>query len=321
MKLRVGFVAMSVNLKNATPSSTMTVTNFNKIIDREAGLRKLTNIAAKNLQNTLRILRHAHAHDIHLYRFTSKLIPMLGHELTEGWNFWSKLGPEFEEVGKFVRDTGMRVSFHPDHYTILNSKSDEVVANSILDMERHVKMFELMGLDERAKLVMHVGGSFKDKADSLQRFEENWASVPDHVKRRVTLENDDKTYTALETLELCERLGIPMVLDIHHHRCNPGDEELRDLVPRVFATWEPTGLVPKIHVSSPKSEEDPRHHADYIDIQDLVPFLDLVHEIDNQDFDIMVEAKQKDDSAFRLAADLAQVEGMKKIDGGTFEYK
>ncbi|KEO81236.1 UV DNA damage repair endonuclease UvsE [Tumebacillus flagellatus] len=320
MKIRVGFVAMSVHLKNASPSSTMTVTNFNKIIDREAGLRKLTSIAAKNLQNTLRILRHAHAHDIHVYRFTSKLIPLIGHELTEGWNFWSKLGPEFEEVGKFVQDHNMRVSFHPDHFAILNSKSDEVVANSILDLERHVKMFELMGLDERAKLVMHVGGSFKDKQESLQRFEENWSRVPDKVKRRLTLENDDKTYTARETLQLCEKLNIPMVLDIHHHRCNPGEEELRDLVPRVFATWDATGLVPKIHVSSPKSLEALTHHADYIDIDDLLPFLNLVREIDNQDFDIMVEAKQKDDSAFRLCADLAAVDGMKKVDGGTFEY-
>lgn len=321
MKIRLGFVAMSVHLKNASPSSTMTVTNFQKIIDREAGLRKLTSIAAKNLQNTLRILRHAHAHQIHVYRFTSKIIPLLGHELTEGWNFWSKLAPEFKEVGTFVRDHNMRVSFHPDHYTLLNSKSDEVIVNSIADLERHVRMFEEMGLDERAKLVMHVGGSFKDKVESMQRFQTNWERVPDKVKRRVTLENDDKTYTAHETLTLCEALGIPMVLDVHHHRCNPGQEELRDLAPRIFQLWDHTGLVPKIHISSPKSESELRSHADLIQLPDLLPFLDLVRELGGSDLDIMLEAKQKDEAAFQLAKNLAKVDGVRQIDGGTFLYK
>jgi UV DNA damage endonuclease len=321
MKLRIGFVAMSIHLKNASPSKTMTVTHFQKIIDKEAGLRKLTRIAAENLQNTLRVMRHAVAHDIRVYRLTSKIIPLLGHELTDGWDFWGKLRPEFEAVGAFVRDQGMRVSFHPDHYTLLNSKSQDVIDNSIADLERHVQMFQLMGLDERAKLVMHVGGSFKDKADSLQRFKNSWERVPEHVRRRITLENDDKTYTVLETLSLCETLGIPMVLDIHHHRCNPGKEDLRDLVPRIFRLWEPTGLVPKIHVSSPKSEADIRSHADFIELGDLLPFLDLAREVGDTDLDIMVEAKQKDKSAIHLCHALARVDGVRKVDGGTFLYK
>lgn len=320
MKIRLGFVAMSVHLKNASPSQTMTVTNFNKLHDQEAGLRKLTRIAASNLQNSLRILRHANAHGIHLYRFTSKLIPLLGHEITADWDFWGKLGPEFVEVGDFIRGHNMRVSFHPDHFVLINSQKRDVLDKSIADLERHVKMINLMGLDDTARLVMHVGGSYKNKEESLQRFETNWAEVPDSVKKHLTLENDDKTYTALETLSLCEKIGIPMVLDIHHHRCNPGNEELRDLAPRVFRTWEGTGLVPKIHVSSPKSDADIKSHADYIALEDLVPFLDMVREL-NTDIDIMVEAKQKDESAFRLARALAKLNGVTPIDGGSFFYK
>jgi len=323
MRIRLGFVAMSMHLKNASPSQTMTVTNFEKIIDREAGLRKLTRIAASNLQNSLRVLRHAVGEGIHVYRFTSKIIPLLGHAYTEDWDFWTKLGPEFKEVGAFIKDKGLRVSFHPDHFTLLNSKSQQVVENSIADLKRHVKMFELMELDDRAKLVMHIGGSFKDKQESIQRFQANWEQVPETVKRRLTLENDDKSYTALETLTLCETLAIPMVLDIHHHRCNPGAEDLRDLVPRIFSLWDATGLPPKIHVSSPKSEADIRSHHDYIALRDLLPFLDLVYELSDgeQDLDIMVEAKQKDDAALELARSLASVPGMKRIDGGSFTYR
>lgn len=320
MKIRLGFVAMSIHLKNASPSQTMTVTNFEKIADREAALRKITRIAASNIQNSLRLLRHAHAHGIHLYRFSSKLIPLLGHELTADWDFWSKLGPEFAEVGAFVREKDMRVSFHPEHYTLINSTRKDVVANSIADLERHVKMLELMGLDERAKLVMHVGGSYKDKQKSLDRFEQNWSLVPPSVQARVTMENDDKTYTAAETLRLCESLGVPMVLDIHHHKCNNDGADLRDLTPRIFSLWDGTRLPPKIHVSSSKSDTDMRSHADYIRLDDLLPFLDLVRELET-DIDIMVEAKQKDDSAFRLAKALAKVDGVKPIDEGSFLYK
>lgn len=321
MKIRVGFVAMSVQLENASPSKTMTVTNFQKLLDREAGLRKLTSIAAQNLQNTLRLLRHAVAHDIRVYRFTSKLIPLLGHELTADWDFWGKLKPEFEEVGAFVRDNNMRVSFHPDHFTLLNSKNPDVLKNSLGDLDRHVKMFELMELDERAKLVMHVGAGYKDKQESLKRFATHWEQVPDRIRRRITLENDDKTFTVSETLSLCEQLDLPMVLDIHHHRCNPGDDDLRELVPRIFARWDHTGLAPKIHVSSPKSETELRAHADFIDVHDLLPFLDLVRTLGDYDLDIMVEAKQKDAAALRLTDDLAQVDGMQRVDGATFLYK
>lgn len=321
MKIRLGFVAMSIHLKNASPSQTMTVANFEKIIDREAALRKLTNTAAKNLQNSLRVMRHAHAHGLHLYRFTSKLVPLLGHAHTAEWDFWTKLKPEFEEVGDFIKKAEMRVSFHPDHFTLLNSAKKEVLDNSIADLDRHTTMFELMGLDETAKLNIHVGGSYKDKAESLNRFRDHWQLVPERIRRRITLENDDKTYTALETLTLCEELGIPMVLDIHHHRCNPGEEDLRDLTSRIFKTWDGTGLVPKIHISSPKSPEAMLHHADYIEPGDLLPFLDLVRETTNTDLDIMVEAKQKDDAAMRLAKDLAALDGITSIDEGSFTYK
>jgi UV DNA damage endonuclease len=196
-----------------------------------------------------------------------------------------------------------------------------VIESSLADLDRHVKMFELMELDEKAKMVMHVGAGNKNKEESMQRFETEWENVPHRVRNRLTLENDDKTFTAGETLGLCERLDIPMVLDIHHHRCLPGDDDLRELTPRIFKLWEGTGLVPKIHVSSPKNEKDIRHHADYIDPHDLVPFLEMVRELGDQDLDIMIEAKEKDDSVMRLADDLEKMDGFKRVDGATFLFR
>ena len=56
--VRLGYVAMSMELKNASPSKTMTFAQFQKIGDREAAIRKLERIALANLENTHRILKH-----------------------------------------------------------------------------------------------------------------------------------------------------------------------------------------------------------------------------------------------------------------------
>ncbi|HWL22469.1 MAG TPA: UV damage endonuclease UvsE, partial [Ureibacillus sp.] len=70
--VRLGYVAMSMELKNASPSKTMTFAQFEKIKDREAAIRKLERIAISNLQTTLRLLKHNAASDIHFYRLTSR---------------------------------------------------------------------------------------------------------------------------------------------------------------------------------------------------------------------------------------------------------
>jgi UV DNA damage endonuclease len=67
MIIRLGYVAMSTIVKNASPSKTMTVTNFSKLLDRDAAIRKLERLGAENLHNTLRLLRHNRAHDIMVF--------------------------------------------------------------------------------------------------------------------------------------------------------------------------------------------------------------------------------------------------------------
>src|SRR5690606_16115262 len=101
--VRLGYVAMSTEVHNASPAKTMTATNFAKIADRDAAVRKLERIAADNLRNTLRLLRHNRAHDIKVYRFSSKLVPLIGHKLLQGWNPMPRLAPLFAEIGRFVK--------------------------------------------------------------------------------------------------------------------------------------------------------------------------------------------------------------------------
>jgi UV DNA damage endonuclease len=339
MLVRFGYVAMSVQLENASPSRTMTMASFSKLADREAGLRRLERLAEENLQNTLRLLKHNRYMEVQVYRMTSKLIPLATHGDLKDWNPYPVLANAFAEVGGFVREHGMRVSFHPDHFTVLSTPREEVYRNSVKDLEYHVRILEAMGLDERATCNIHIGGSYGDKVVAGSRFIRQFRMLEPRIAQRITLENDDKTFTAAETLAISEEVGAPMVLDIHHHAVNPGNERAEELWPKILKTWDnsawnvkqaeavkkgqaPDWLPPKLHVSSPKSLTDPRSHADHIDITPLLNFLTSIAG-STRAIDVMIEAKRKDEALFQLMDDFRGIEAaggpVRIIDGGSLE--
>ncbi|MCC2683467.1 MAG: putative damage endonuclease [Paenibacillaceae bacterium] len=333
MKVRLGYVAMSTVVQNASPSKTMTATSFAKLADRDAAIRKLERIAADNLHNTVRLLRHNIAHDIRLYRFSSKLIPLFGHPLLEDWDPIAELVPNFAEIGEIVRAHGMRVGFHPDHFTVLSTPREDVLRTSVADLERHVRMLDAMGLGEAAKCNIHIGGTYGDKEAAGQRFVRQFLAMSDAVRRRITLENDDKTFNASETLAICEQVGVPMVLDIHHDQVNPSGETVEELWPRILRTWTDFsvvdgadgmdgagGLPPKIHASSPKEGNNVRSHADYIEPEGFVEFLRSVAGM-TPSLDVMIEAKMKDGALFQLMDDLRQRSDVTRVDQATFTYE
>lgn len=327
MMIRLGYVAMSTVVKNASPSKTMTATNFSKLTDREAAIRKLERIGAENLHNTLRLLRHNRAHDIMVFRFSSRFIPLIGHEMLGDWDPIPTLAAEFEELGAYAKQAGMRVSFHPDHFTVLSTPKADVLQKSVADLERHNAMLNAMGFGLEAMYNIHVGGSYGDKQKAAKRFIQNFAALRPEIQQRITLENDDKTFNARETLEIAETVGVPMVLDVHHHTVNNEGEDAAELWPRIQQTWsrpdvrlpsDTAALPPKIHVSSPKSESDPRSHADYVEIGPLMAFLRTIAPTTPR-MDIMIEAKMKDEALFRLMEDFKLQEGVTIRDQASIE--
>jgi UV DNA damage endonuclease len=329
MIVRLGYVAMSTLVKNASPSKTMTVTNFSKLDDREAAIRKLERIGAENLHNTLRLLRHNRAYDIKVYRLSSKLIPLIGHDMLGDWDPIANLAAEFEELGSYAVQNEMRISFHPEHFTVLSTPRQEVLDKSIADLERHTAMLNAMGLGQEAKCNIHVGGSYGDKAKAGERFVTHFKRLRPEIQSRITLENDDKTFTALETLVIAEQVGIPMVLDIHHHQVNHEGENIQELWSRIRKTWrhatstdltenEAAALPPKIHVSSPKSEKDPRSHADYVQAKPLLAFLRSIT-AETPNLDIMLEAKMKDQALLRLMEDCKHQPDVTPLTQAAFE--
>lgn len=310
---------MSMVVKDCSPSKTITVKNLTKIEDEEARLFRLRSIAKTNIQNTQRLFYHNNAHEIKIYRLTSKLIPLATHPLTQNWDWFNAIKDDLKALGDYAKEKNFRISAHPDHYTLLNSPKDEVLQASLKDLEYHYRIFEGMELDTSAKLILHIGGRYKSKDESIERFINNFSTLPDYLKKIIILENDDKTYTTKDVLDICEKINIPMVLDIHHHWCNNNGEDLSDYIASIFNTWNYEDISPKIHISSPRSEKSFRSHADNIDVNTFLKFLEKAKKVD-RDFDVMIEAKNKDLALFNLMKDFDKIPKIKIINQASIEY-
>lgn len=314
---RLGYVAMSVHIKNCSPSQTMTFSTFKNLPDRESAIFRLEQIAKSNMVNSLRLLKHNKANDIRFFRLSSRLIPLATHEELSGWNYLHAVRNELNNLGQYAREHHMRLDFHPDHYVVLNSHRKEVFKQAVQNLIYHYRLLKGMKIDPVHRCVIHLGGKHGGKTDALERFIDNWGKIPHPIQKMMLIENDDQTYHEEDVLYICEKLNIPMVFDIHHHLANPGKKNWHENWERILKTWANSPLPVKIHISSPKSNKQFRHHADYID-PDM--FMNLIRKMNGTtgQVDCMIEAKMKDDALFRLTKDLKQYHEVKWMDQASF---
>lgn len=317
MLIRLGYVAIALNLEDSSTSRTITLTNLQKLLSAEQQILRLQRIVKENLANLLRVIRYNTHEKIHVYRLTSKLIPFSTYPLGFEWDYINLFSSELANIGQLIRDSGMRISAHPDHFTVVNSPDERVFRESVQDLGYHNKILQAMGMDDKSKLVLHLGGFYGDKTESINRFIRNFYRLPEKVQARIVLENDDKIYTAKEVLGVCQELQIPMVLDIHHHMCNPSSLLLNELLPQIWDTWH--GEIPKIHVSSPKDQKRSWHHSDYVEASSLAEFINIAAPL-QRDFDVMVEAKMKDKAMFKLVEDIAKYPGVERVGPAEVEF-
>lgn len=317
MIIRLGYVAIALNLGKVTSSSTLTYTRYLKL-NKEDRLKKLKEVTYSNIEALEKILRYNIDNSIHFYRMTSNFIPLATHPDVM-WDYLKYFKKDLEYIGKLIKDNNLRVDTHPDQFNVINSDRESVVENTLRTLNMQVDLFEAMNY-EQGKLVIHIGGAKGGKDIALDRFINNLKNFPKRITDRLILENDDKTFNAKEVLQICEKTNLPMVFDIHHHNCNNCEEDIKSLLPQIFKTWEDEELVPKIHFSSPREFEKDRKHADYIDANRFLEFIYKAKESVNKDFDIMIEAKKKDITLNILVKDLKKLtKDIKFIDSATLE--
>ncbi len=292
MKIRLGYACISKTLE-VTPSALLTYTEYLKNPD----VNRINKIIIKNLENLEKIIDYNKCNEIYFLRLTSKLIPLATKEDVH-FNYIKNFKNYYERIA--IKLNGMRVDFHPDQFTVLNSVKKEVIASSIKTLEYHYKLLDALDIENKI-MIIHIGSSVFGKKASITRFVNVFNNLPKHLKDSLAIENDDKVYNVNDTLLLCEKIGVPMILDYHHYLCNNDGEDIKDFLPRIYKTWQNKNINPKMHFSSPKSKlkKEYRSHHDYIDPLEFIKFINILKKF-NQDVDIMLEAKAKDEALFRL---------------------
>lgn len=312
MKVRLGYVALSKALDDVTTSSTITYTNY---INKNYNTSKLLEITKNNLDSLYEIIKYNVKNNFHFYRLTSKLVPLATHDKID-FDYITPLLDEYKKIGKLINDNNIRVDTHPDQYAVLNSMDSKIVKNTVEILEYHYKIMDAIGIKDKI-IILHVGSSACGKKASITRFINNFNKLPDHIKKCIAVENDDKIYNIKDVLELCHKINVPMVLDYHHFICNNEKEDINDYLKEIIDTWD--GKLPKMHFSSPKSKlkKEFRSHSDYINKECFIKFINILKKQD-KDIDIMLEAKAKDDAVSRLVRYLKYETNYKFLDETTF---
>ena len=297
MKIRLGYACLPVTI-DETSSSTLTYSLYKKL-GKEKNI-KLDNVIKSNFSSLKNILKYNISNDVIFFRMTSNLIPLGTHKNVK-YEIFKRYKNEFLEIGNIIKENDLRVDIHLDPFCVLNSDKKEVVSSSINILNFNYNMYNAMKI--KSILVMHIGSSKNSKKEAINRFENNFNLLPKKIQKILTLENDDKVYNITDTLNLCKKLKIPMVLDYHHYLCNNNNENIEDYIIDICNTWNKSKYIPKIHFSSPKNKKEFRTHNDYINVDEFINFIEKIKFID-RDIDIMIEAKKKDEALFRLIRQL-----------------
>jgi len=286
--MSIGYACLNIGTPN---------TNIRSVMQRNATPEKLMEVTAHNLAALEKMIDYNRKNDIKLFRISSDLIPF-GSSPVNTLPWWDIHAEAFQHIGAKIRKSGMRVSFHPGQYTVLNSPDEDVVARAILDLAYHAKMLECLGVDNQHKIVLHVGGIYGDKKEALQRFEPNFRRLPEAVQNRLIIENDDRLYNIEEVLELADRLQIPAVYDNLHHAINPPKSGGTDpyWIAEAKKTWKAADGNQKIHYSQQAPGKRPGAHTDTINLE---TFLTFHEQLEDKQIDIMLEVKDKNLSAIK----------------------
>jgi UV DNA damage endonuclease len=237
-------------------------------LGRREQLARLSALCLQNVETLGAALRFLAGNGIGAYRLPSPLFPRYTHpavgyrldDLPAGDAIRALLA----SARAFGREQDIRLSLHPDQFNVLSSPREEVIRNTIRELEYQGELAELVGAEV---INLHGGGSYGNKEEALQRLENNLARLSDRVRSRLTLENDDVSFTPTDLLPLCRRLGIPFVYDVHHHRCLPDALSEDEATRQCVALWQDHGREPYFHLSSPKKGwggGPAKPHADYI---------------------------------------------------------
>ena len=271
-------------------------------LTRESALLKLSKLVMSNARSLIDALHYCRDHRIGCFRVVSQILPLKTHP-TLGYDIMElpqadEIIQSFQEAGKFANENDIRTCFHPDQFVVLNSPRPEVLDASIREIEYQTQVAIWVNADV---INIHGGGAYGDKARALDTFKRNLDRLSPAARGLLTVENDDKIFSPSDLLPLCRDAGLPLVYDVHHHRCHGDEFSEEEATELAMATWN---RQPMFHISSPLegwSGPKPHRHHDFIDPKDF-PFCWRKKKLT-----VEVEAKAKESAVRRLMEQLKKL--------------
>jgi len=256
---------------------------------------RLIETVENNIVCLSEILEFNLRHSLLFFRITSDLVPFASHPICR-FNWQKHFKKQFKAIGDFIKSNNMRISMHPDQFTLINSVDGSVFENSIRELAYHAEVLDLMELDTSTKIQIHVGGVYGDKEKSMKRFVKRFESLDEEIKRRLVIENDDRRYRLEDCLGISGETKIPVLFDVLHHEINNSGETIKEAFGLFTRTWKEKDGLPMVDYGSSKEGGLKGKHSKSIDLEHFDNFLEETRAFD---FDVMLEIKDKEKSSLK----------------------
>ena len=292
--MNLGYACINMTLSSQKPKVTTNRSMIKRTFE-EKGIDYAGELGLQNSADLIKILKWNKENNVNVFRLSSEFFPWASEYKFEDLPQYLRIKTLLAGAGHYAKSNGLRLTSHPGPFNVLVSPHKHVVDNTITDLRIHGEVFDMLGLERSPynKINIHCNGVYGDKESAMDRFCKNFELLPESVRSRLTVENDDKEsmYSVKELYNgIYNRIGVPIVFDYHHHRFCDGGLSEQEALEMAISTW-PEGITPVVHYSESRSKERldesirPQAHSDYV-----------YDYIDNygHDIDIMIEAKHKE---------------------------
>ncbi|MDR3647396.1 MAG: UV DNA damage repair endonuclease UvsE [Candidatus Babeliales bacterium] len=287
--MKIGYPCINNSIEQK-PNKTFRLNSYSKELFKET--------VESNLKGLYKILEYNYEHGLLFLRISSDTIPFASHPvLNVDWI--EEFKETLQTIGNFIKKNNFRISMHPDQFIVLNSPTESVVKNSIAELKYHANFLDSLGLDNTAKIQIHVGGVYGNKQEAIERFVEVYNRLDPIIKKRLVIENDDKSYSLSDVYKIYTKCGIPIIFDTLHQTCFNNGEDFLEALKIAFSTWKIEDGIPMIDYSNQAESSRVGKHSQSIDLKDFENFITITKALD---FDIMLEIKDKEISSLKALA-------------------
>jgi len=295
-RLRLGLCCINIELREQK----IPVFCSRTCIRKNFTVEKAKQLAIQNVRDIRKLIDWNSKNNIQCLRLSSDIFPHFTDKETESYTMEFALD-ELKRAGELANSLGHRIVMHPGQYNQVGSIDRNVFEKTVDDLSHHADILDTMGINDDGVLIVHGGGTYGDKKQTISRWIDQFDELPQKVKKRLVIENCERQYSINDCLDISERIGIPVVFDFHHYECfsliySTQQEKFERLAPRIIDTWGNKRVL--MHVSEQGCGKI-GHHSDYIkSIPDSL--FNVLEDYPDLHIDLEVEAKMKEKAIKRL---------------------